>query len=465
MQVDGNLSSSFRDPSGSLFVRDGVILRRVNTVYKEHYDQLMGSGLYDKLVDAGLLIPHTEVDITQTEQDAGTLYKIIQPDIVPFISYPYEWCFSQLKTAALTTLKIQRTALDFEMCLKDSSAYNIQFKDGRPVLIDTLSFEKYCEGRPWIAYRQFCQHFLAPLSLMSHRDVRLNQLFRIYIDGVPLDLASSLLPARSLLKFGLVSHIHFHAKSQKQYADRPIGVKNIPKMSRTGLLAIIDSLSSTIKKLEWKPKGTEWADYYQDTNYSLVAFEQKKQFLSEVLEEVKPKSLWDIGANTGVFSRIGSEKGIPTISFDIDPSAVEKNYLRCVDNDENNILPLLLDLTNPSPAIGWENLERMSFLDRAPADMAFALALIHHLAIANNLPLRKTAAFFTKVCNWLIIEFVPKSDSQAQRLLSSREDIFPDYAQDNFEAEFKKHFEIRQKRKIADSNRTLYLMKKIGSTA
>jgi len=461
MQVDGNLPSSFRDPSGFLFIKDGVLFRRVNTVYGEHYDQLMGSGLYEKLVGAGLLISHAEVNVPSPEEDSDTLYKIIRPEVVPFISYPYEWCFSQLKHAALTTLEIQRTALEFEMCLKDSSAYNIQFKDGGPVLIDTLSFERYHEGQPWVAYRQFCQHFLAPLALMSQKDVRLSQLFRVYIDGVPLDLASSLLPARSLLRFGLVSHIHFHAKSQRRYADRPVDTKKIRKVSRLGLMAIVDSLSSTVKKLQWKPRDTEWADYYEDTNYSSEAFEEKKRFLSEFLDKVKPESLWDIGANTGVFSRIASRKGISTISFDIDPSAAEKNYLECVTNREKNVLPLLLDLTNPSPAIGWENLERMSFMDRAPADAAFALALIHHLAIGNNVPLEKVARLLSRISEWLVIEFVPKSDSQVKRLLLSREDIFGDYTQTDFEKVFKKHFEIHDKLAIPGSQRTLYSMKRI----
>jgi ribosomal protein L11 methylase PrmA len=461
MQVDGNLPSSFRDPSGFLFRRDGVLFRRVNIRYKEHYDQLMDSGLYDKLVTAGLLVSHVEVDIASLQEDADTPYKVIQPEIVPFISYPHEWCFSQLKHAALATLEIQKTALDFEMSLKDASAYNIQYKHGRPVLIDTLSFEKYREGQPWIAYRQFCQHFLAPLALMSQRDVRLSQLFRIHIDGVPLDLASSLLPIGTLFKFGLLSHVHFHAKSQKQYSDKPVDMEKARKVSRLGMLAIIDSLSSTVKKLKWSPRGTEWADYYEDTNYSSEAFDRKKQFLSEFLEEIKPESLWDVGANTGVFSRIASEKGIPTISFDIDPSAVEVNYLECVESKEDNILPLLLDLTNPSPAMGWENLERMSFLDRAPADAVLALALIHHLVISNNVPLGMLAGFFGRICNWLIIEFVPKADSQVQRLLQTREDIFPHYTQDNFEAEFGKRFQICEKREIEGSDRALYLMKKL----
>ena len=376
------ISSSFRDPSGFLFFRDGSLYRQINTVYKEHYNHLTISGLYRNLVDSELLVPHTEADIQHARPDRA--YKIIKPELISFISYPYEWCFSQLKDAALITLKIQKKALDFGMTLKDCSAYNIQFTGAKPVLIDTLSFEIYNEGDPWVAYRQFCQHFLAPLAMMSYRDIRLNQLLRIYIDGIPLDLASSLLPFHTRFKFSLLSHIHFHSKSQKYFSDKTVNTRKL-QISRRSFLGIIDSLESAIRKMKWKAQGTEWSDYYSDTNYSSNALETKKLFVAEFLGKTKAKAVWDLGANIGMFSRMAGEKGIPVISFDIDPAAVEKNYLECVRKGEVNVLPLLLDLTNPSPGIGWENQERMSLIDRGPVDTVIALALIHHLSISNNL--------------------------------------------------------------------------------
>ena len=455
--INSRIPASFRDPSGFLFCYDGKIYRQINRIYQEHYEHLMESGLYDFLVKNDLIVPHVEVDIQSEEKSKS--YKTIEPEVVPFISYPYEWCFSQLKYAALVTLRIQKIALDYGMSLKDSSAYNIQFRKGKPILIDTLSFEKYREGTPWVAYKQFCQHFLGPLVLMSHTDIRLNQLLRIYIDGIPLDLASVLLPFKTRLNLSLLSHIHLHAATQKKYEDKSINSAN-KKISRTGLMAIIDNLESAVKKLQWKPQGTEWGEYYSDTNYTEEAVNHKKQFVIECLEIIRPKSVWDMGANTGLYSRLASDRGIPTVAFDIDSAAVEKNYLTCVQNKEQNILPLLLDLTNPSPGIGWENTERMSILQRGPADMIFALALIHHLAISNNVPLAKIAEFFSKLCNFLIVEFVPKSDSQVQRLLATREDIFSDYTQEVFEYEFKKHFAINRFVKIKGSERILYLLQR-----
>ncbi|KKN13625.1 hypothetical protein LCGC14_1004510 [marine sediment metagenome] len=454
------LPSSFRDPSGFLFFRDGSLYRQVNTGYRENYDHLMNSGLYETLVGGALLIPHQEVDVESN--CSGKVYKIIKPELIPFVSYPYEWCFSQLKDAALATLDIQRRSLDVGMSLKDCSAYNIQSMKGRPVLIDTLSFERYRDGQPWVAYRQFCQHFLAPLALMSYRDIRLNQLLKIYLDGIPLDLTSSLLTVRTRFVFSLLSHIHLHAKSQKYFADKTVD-RTAHKMTRQSLLGLIDSLESAVRRLKWDAKGTEWANYYRDSSYSPSALEHKRQLVSQFLDTVHPRTVWDLGANVGMFSRVASKKGICTVSFDIDPAAVEKNYIECVKRGETNILPLVLDLTNPSPSIGWENKERMSIFERGPADMVLALALVHHLAISNNLPFNELVSTLSTICSWLAVEFVPKSDPQVARLLSTRDDIFPDYTQQTFESEFRRQFTIMSSVRIRDSERMMYLMRRKGS--
>jgi hypothetical protein len=451
------LSGSFRDPSGFIFRQEGVLYRQIQRSCREHYDHLMASGLYTNLVEAGLLIPHGEADLRG--DDSPDFYKTIRPEPIPFISYPYEWSFSQLKDTALATLEIQKRALDFGMSLVDCSAYNIQFWRGRPVMIDTLSFRMYTEGKPWTAYRQFCQHFLAPLALMSLRDIRLSQLLRIYIDGIPLDLASNILPSKSKLRLPLLLHICLHGKSQKRYSDKSLAIKG-RKVSLHAFLGLIDSLESAVRRLFWNPRGTEWADYYQGTNYSSSGLEHKESLVGDYLKNTQPRLLWDLGGNVGRFSRIGARMGSLTISFDIDPACVERNYLQCVREKELNLLPLLSDLANPSPGIGWENEERMSLLERGPADAVMALALIHHLCISNNVPLHKVARFFTRLAPVLIIEFVPKDDSQVQRLLATREDIFPYYDRENFEKAFGEFFLIKRSDPIRDSRRTLYLMEK-----
>jgi len=457
------LAGSFRDPNGFLFSCRGTVYRRVNFTYKENYDHLMSSGLYSSLVDSGLLVPHEEEGADSAE--AGSAYKILKPRSIPFISYPYEWCFSQLRAAALTTLRIQREALRLGMTLKDGSAYNVKFIGAQPVFIDTLSFEKYREGSPWIAYRQFCQHFLCPLALMSYRDIRLNQLLRVHLDGIPLDLASSILPLRTYFRFSLLSSIHLHARSQEHFADKGVNARS-RRMSRVGLLALIDNLEASIYNLKCSLPCTAWGNYYdEDSRYSADALLHKRSLVGEFLDQTRPQTVWDFGANTGLFSRLASQRGIYTVSFDMDPVCVERNYLQSVKAGEANILPLLLDLTNPSPPMGWENQERMSVLDRGPADAVFALALIHHLTIGNNLPLVRVAEFLAKAGNSLVIEFVPKSDSQVQRLLSTREDIFPDYTPQAFEAAFLRYFAVCAVAKIRGSERTLYLMQNKSAPA
>lgn len=466
-----SLPSSFRDPAGFLFRQDNVLYRQVNPGYAADYDALMSSGLYEALEKARVLIPHQEVGVGNGAD--GGAYKLLRPEEVDYISYPYEWCFSQLRDAALTTLTIQRLALKHGMTLKDASAYNIQFHKGRATLIDSLSFVRYQEGEPWVAYRQFCQHFIAPLALMCCTDVRLSQLLRIHIDGIPLDLAGRLLPMKSYLRPALLTHIHLHARAQARYADTsgrtaPAGKSQGKGISRRALDAMLQSLHSAVKKMSWKLPATEWADYYSATNYESGAMRHKERLLRQFLEQQGDQSrpVHDLGANNGHFSRIALSLGFKVVSQDIDPVAVEHNYLTSKRNRETSLLPLQLDLTNPGGAIGWALEERMSFNERAKAkeSIVLALALIHHLAISNNVPLALIAGYLNSIAGTLIIEFVPKDDSQVQRLLSNRRDIFEHYTQACFEEEFSRYFELLDKQAIEDSKRTLYLMGRRNAT-
>jgi len=454
------VSGSFRDPSGFMFKHDGKLYRQVNQKYQEEYDLLMSSGLYDQLNKSRTLVAHKEVDLALAPRPE-IAYKVIQPEIVEFISYPYEWCFNQLKDAAILTLAIARRSLEFGMSLKDASAYNIQFHQGRPIFIDTLSFEKYEEGTPWVAYRQFCQHFLAPLALMAKTDIRLAQMLRLHIDGIPLDLASKLLPARTRANFGLTTHIHIHAGSQKRYADKEVSQAEVKsRVSKTAMLGLLDSLLSTVKNLNVKTIQTEWTDYYQDNNYTPASFEAKRQLVRAFIEKVQPKQVWDLGGNTGEFSRAASDLHIPTVCFDIDPGAVQQNYDLVKQNKEKFMLPLRMDLTNPSPDLGWHNAERESMHARGPVDLVMALALIHHLAISNNVPLVDVADYFADLGEYLIIEFVPKSDSQVKRLLASRLDIFPEYTLEGFRDAFTRRYAVLEEKSVEGSARTLFLMKR-----
>lgn len=447
---------SFRDLCGFVFYRDEVLYRQINQSYQNDYDFLVGSGLYQKLVDAGLLVSHEEVG--DALAFTSGVYKVIRPQKIPFVSYPFEWSFTQLKQAALLTLQIQKIALEYGMSLKDASAYNVQFFHGQPIFVDTLSFEKYQEGRPWVAYRQFCQHFLSPLALMCYRDVRLNQLLRIYMDGIPLALTQRLLPMRTWLNIHIVMHLHFHSRMQLSSSAKPVD-RTRNSFTRLSLCGLLDSLETAIQRLYWDPSGTEWAGYYEVTNYTQDAISHKKELVASFLDRLNPRMVWDLGANTGFFSRVASDRGILTVSIDSDSAAVENNFREACRKNERNILPLTLDLINPSSGLGWASEERVSLVERGPADVAMALAIIHHLAISNNVPLFRIAEFFNKLCHFLIIEFIPKHDSQIKKFFSLREDIFQDYSVESFEKAFGQFFVTQDKQKIKDSVRILYLMR------
>jgi len=450
--------SSFRDNSGFIYKEDVTLYRQINKSFKEHYEYLISTGLYDKLVEAKQLIPHKEVSKDFLTQNG---YKTILPNQLSFISYPYCWSFSMLKDAALLTLNIQKTALKHGMILKDASAFNVQFIGNSPIFIDTLSFEKYDESSSWNAYGQFCRHFLAPLSLMSYTDISLNNLLISNLDGIPLELATRILPFRSKLNFGLYLHLFLHNKTLKRFQSvtHLTSEKSATKGNKNNVIKIIDHLISTIQGLTWKPENTVWDGYYDkwvDEEYLKI----KKNNVQLFLEKIPDKNtLLDLGANDGTFSFLATEKFENVLSFDIDPACVEQNYLFSRKNKIQNLLPLIVDFTNPTPAIGWDNQERNSILDSiGKIDTIVALAVIHHLCIGKNIPLAYLASFFAKHCKYLIIEFVPKSDEKVKMLLQHREDIFDAYSLESFIEIFSTHFDILQKITLQPTDRVIFLM-------
>jgi SAM-dependent methyltransferase len=448
-------SSSFRDASGFIFKQGGLFYRTVSHSYQKSYDFLMESGLYKELVDKNYLIAHEEV--SREKETHSDIYKTLLPKQLSFISYPFDWSFSMLKDAALLTLKIQRIALRYGMILKDASAYNIQFIGCQPVFIDTLSFDMYEEGTAWQAYGQFCRHFLAPLALMSTVDISLNKLLITHLDGIPVPLASKLLPFRTRFNLGLYLHLHLHAKAQSRYQDKKIdGAKN--KVSKKSIENAAQNLTSTINGLKYLPSGTEWGEYYHKDVADTYLLD-KKDSVKRFLQQIQPQKVLDLGANDGTFSRLAADFARAVYSFDIDPACVEQNYLALKKEKNQRIVPLLVDAANPQPAIGWNNQERTRLWDRLQPDTIMALALIHHLCISNNLPFTYLAEFFATHCQYLIIEWVPKSDEKVQRLLQNREDIFPNYDETHFLNDFSLFFKLEKREDLA-IGRTLFLFTK-----
>ena len=447
--------SSFKDKDAAICYIDNEVYRKINYSYKSNYDKLMNSGLYDALVKEGLLIPHKEVDC-----DENNVYKIIKPNKV-LITYPWEWSFSALKDAAIATLNIQIKALEYGMSLKDANCFNIQFYEGCPTLIDTTSFEEYKEGYPWVAYKQFCENFLGPLALMAYKDIHLNTLLITNINGIPLDLIVKLLPKKVFFNLGLFLHLKLHASFQTKYSNTKKKEVNV-KISKSQEINMLKDLVRCVENIKLKNIKTEWKDYYDITNYSEETFSQKHKIIDKWRDKIKPNKVWDFGANSGEFSRIFKDCAQEIVSSDIDVMAVENNYLEMKQNNEKNIIPIVYDLVNPSPSIGWNNGERLNLKSRiGNVDLSLALALIHHLRITYNIPFEYIRDYFCEISPYLIIEFVEKEDSQIQKMLMNREDVFDDYNVDTFEKIFSEKYEISEKLRLGSSKRIMYLMRKL----
>ncbi len=450
---------SFRDPAGFVYSHQGELRRQVNQVYREHYDRLLSSGLYDELVQCGLLVAHEELSTEAAEPDLA--YKILRPERVEFISYPAEWSFSALQDAALAALEVERRAILRGMTLKDCSAFNVQFHGGRPVLIDTLSFE-IDRGEAWAGYRQFCEHFLAPLALMSLLDIRLGQLWRSQVDGVPIDLAARLLPWRSMLRFGLAVHLHLHSSFQRRHSGRTT-VSQSARVTEAAKLGLVESLESAVRSLRYKPRRGEWESYYDEHSYTKTEFERKVATVKAYVERSGAATLWDLGANTGYFSKLACDLGLRVVAFESDPACVDRTYVEAKADGRRSLLPLVQDLANPTPSFGWENRERASIFERGRPDMALALALVHHLVLAGNQPLENVAAFFERLCDWLVIEFVPENDAQALSLRERTRGIHHRYDREHFERSMGQFFRVVSVEQVSASGRTLYLMQRAAS--
>jgi hypothetical protein len=405
------------------------------------------------------MVEHEAADLSVAAHPGAVA--VIRPRELPLISYPYEWSFSQLREAALLTLELQRRALSVGMRLKDASAYNVQFDAGRPILIDTLSFEAGDPAEPWPAYRQFCEHFLAPLALIAYRDPRCGLMLRDFIDGIPVGYASKLLPMRSRLRPGLLAHLHLHGAAQRRsQAAAPTTRHRQPRrMTQTGQEAILDNLRRTVEGLHWSPGG-HWVQYGIETSYTAAGATSKRAIVERMLAATGGRLVWDLGANVGTYSTIAAGAGRQVIAFDQDASSVEHHWRTLTAEARASVLPLVMDLTNPSPALGWALEERRSLIQRGPADVLLALALVHHLAIGNNVPLERVADLLSRLGRWAIVEFVPKDDPMAQHLLSARRDVFPDYTIDGLRAAVGGRFRVVEEAPIQDSLRTLFLLER-----
>ena len=450
--------ASFRDPSGYLFYDQAVLRRSIQPIYFPQYAALKERGFFDSLIQKKLLIPHTETSISDEEI-------IITPEKIPFVTNPYEWSFEQYKQAALLTLKIQNYALSKGFILKDASAYNVTFHMGKPTFIDTLSFDFYREDTPWRAYKQFITHFLGPLVLAKYHGAEMLKMMQTHIDGLPIQLISSLLPSKTRLNSILYPNLHLLAKMERKYSDDYKNEAKSGNLSKKAHENILTSLYDYISKLKQNNRS-EWGDYYSKTNYNSKAFLNKKKLVKDWVLQLKTNSLIDIGGNDGTFARTVIKDVANILVTDIDSNAIDLCYNKVRENDEVNLLPFVCDILQPPAGIGFCNTERESLIKRLinfSPDVTLALALIHHLTLSGNVPFEKSAAFFASFSKNLIIEFPKREDSWVKSLLIRKREFinhFDFYDQDNFEAKFGIYFILVHKVKIEGTHRIMYLYKK-----
>lgn len=442
-----NHTSSFRDPACQVFYESGRLKRFVFSSYLSDYNHFINSGLYNRLISENLIIPHEE-----EINSKGDL--ILVPQLIPFISYPYEWSFSQYKLAALTTLKISLIALEFGMILKDASAYNVQFSGNKCLFIDTTSFEIF---NPIVArnmYRQFCRHFLGPLLLMKYCDVRLNTMMQLYIDGIPLDLLSNLLPIQSF--FNIIALIHIHSNKFISHRKKISEYRNVG-FNKKQYYNIIKLLSHNLEGVKPKRHKSYWNDYYQSCSYKEESEYNKVNIVNQMVSILDIKNAVDIGANDGKYSNFLSQKGIYVVSLDFDSEVVEANFKNCNTYNNRNILPLCINYVNPSPPIGWNNQERLSFLERCHFDLALALAITHHLYITFDISFKMQAKNFSKIAKYLIIEFVGEDDEKVIQISKGKTNRLQNYNLNNFLNSYLQFFNIVSDQTIVNSNRKIFL--------
>lgn len=449
---------SFRDPAGAVFHVGHRVLRYLNAQGADDFTALADSGLLESLIGRGSLVPTRVLPASEIPPvDGSKPALVLEHDRVPFISYAYEWPFELLRSAALQYLDTMRTSLDSGFILKDATSFNTQFFGARPSMIDISSFEPYVPGRPWAGYSQFCRMFLNPLLLQSKAGIPFQRWLRSSIEGITPAELTRVLPFRRKLRRAVFTHVVLQAWLGRKLEGSPQTVKIAAdgEFDLRTLRRLIDQLERTVGDLKRPVDASVWSDYEIDCHYEATATSHKERFVDEVLAGWRPKLLWDLGSNSGQYSAIAARQSNYVVAIDGDELAVGGLTHRD-DADHDRILPLVMDLGNPSPDQGWGGVERYGLSARGPADAALALALVHHLSIAGHVPLPSVVEWLARHARRAIVEFVPLDDPMAQRLLSARLDRPVGYDIATFEHSLTQHFAVERKEQLPNSDRTLY---------
>ncbi len=457
--------ASFRDPSGHVYAAAGRIFRTVTEHHREDYEFVRDSGAIEELARKGWLIEATERPSDFPAGIPSAAVYLLEHPRIPFISYPYEWCFGMLRDAALLHLDLQLYLLDHDISLSDAGAYNLQFVGSEPVFIDYLSFRRYRSGELWQGHRQFCEQFLNPLLLDAYLGVAFNSWIRGSLTGITTVAMNRLLPMRRKWSWRVLAHVTLPARLQqgalKDDRLRLLGNRSAEKLPQAGYRGMLTQLRDWIADLRPKAtQGSTWGHYQAINTYSETEEATKRRFIRDFVGTTRPQQLLDLGCNTGEYAELALAAGARSvIGYDADPGALAAAYARA-KSKQLNFLPLYLDAANPSPDQGWDQSERKGFKARVSADAVLALAFVHHLVIGSNLPLGEVVSWLVGLAPRGVIEFVPKSDPTVQKMLEFREDIFFDYDEAGFVAALEGCARIAERKVITATGRCLFLFER-----
>jgi SAM-dependent methyltransferase len=458
---------SFRDRDSRVVVAPDAVYRVLSGTGAEDWRVLAESPLLEQLSAAGSLIGTEEVGLAALGEAATDVLPeapetVLRHERIPFVSYPYEWTFSMLRDAALLTLDLELACLEEGLTLKDATPYNVQFSGSAPVFIDVGSFERLREGEPWAGYRQFCMLFLYPLLLQAYKDIPFQPWLRGSIDGITPREAVRFFNFRDRFRGGVLTHVALHARLERRYEEREGGeVKD--EIKKAGfkpelIKANVQRLRKLVSKLSWKAGDTAWTNYRQENTYSDADAERKAAFVREAASGANPDLTWDMGCNDGAYSRIAAEHSDHVVAFDYDAATIEALYRSLRSEDERRILPLVSNLADPSPGLGWRGLERRTLEDRGTPDLVLALALVHHVSITANVPLAEFLDWLRGLGATLVIEFPKRDDPMVRRLLSGKRDgSNSDYELETFERLLGERFEVERQEQLPSGSRVLYL--------
>lgn len=452
---------SFRDPTSRVYLDGDRVIRGLSDDAAAELRRITAMPWYERAVEGGAIIGSAWLD-RQPSIEGASWSAYVEHERIPFISYPYEWSFEMLRDAAKLQIELLRVGIDEGVMSKDASPYNVQFVGARPVFIDVGSFELQREGEPWYGYRQFCQLFLYPLMFQAYKDLSYHPWLRGAIDGITPGEARRVLSGRKRGRRGVLTHVELHARAQDRFADTDQDVKRDLKQAgfqQALIKANLDKLAALLDRLEWRRSGSEWSSYSERSHYAAPELEHKAAFVRDVVSAAAGRRslVWDVGCNDGYFSRIAAEHADCVVALDADHLVVDQLYRSLRREGERRILPLFMNLADPSPGIGWRGRERLPFHERGTPDLVLALAVVHHLSITNNVPLPDLVDFFADVTAELVVEFPTPDDPMVQRLLrNKREGIHGDYALEPFEASLARRFDVRRRDELEGGTRVLY---------